>query len=465
MNKLSKRAWFPLTLAGILLLGVLFITGRFFVSGADWASYRGDPGVSAVGSIDSYRVVARDGTELLDTTDGKDYCDDVALRTSLLHLLGDGGNVPSYMIDEYGDELVGYNVLSGTYSTQDNTGEMQLTISPLVQTAAYYAMAGRKGTVGVYNYQTGEVLCMLSMPAYDPENPPDIYTKDEEGHLVVKDEYDSVYFNRFTWSTYIPGSIFKLVTSAAALENIEDINERTFECTGSVNIGGKLATCHSQNGHGIINFKEALAKSCNVAFAEISSELGDKILTEYAERMGITDSISFDGLTTTPGNFDLSKADEYATAWAGIGQYNDEINPCQFMTMVGAIANGGRAALPHVVEQVSYGGKTGYTAKTENGKQILSRETADRLADMMRFNVDNNYIWSCNFAGLDSGGKSGTAQKDNGNADALFAGFSSDPDYPLAYIVVVEDGGSGSGACLPVVQQILNASVAAMNAE
>ena len=352
MNKLSKRAWFPLALAGILLLGVLFITGRYFINGSDWAAYRGDPGVAASGSIDSYRVVARDDTMLLDTSDGVDYCDDLALRTSLLHLLGDGGNVPSYMIDEYGDELVGFDLLNGTYTGRDKVGEMKLTISPLVQNTAYYAMAGKKGTVGVYNYKTGEVLCMLSMPAYDPANPPDIYTKDENGNPVVKDEYDSVYFNRFTWSTYIPGSIFKVVTSAAALDKIEDIDTRTFQCSGSVNIGGKLATCHSENGHGTINFKEALAKSCNVAFAEISSELGADALTEYAEKMGINDSISFDGLKTTPGSFDLSEADEYATAWAGIGQYTDEINPCQFMTMVGAIANGGRPAPPHGAEPI-----------------------------------------------------------------------------------------------------------------
>lgn len=465
MNKLAKRAWFPFVLAAVLLAGLAVIAVRFFTDGAQWAAFRSNPAVQVGGALSSYRVVTRENTAVMDTADGTTYSDEAALRASLLHLLGDGGNVSSYVTEAYGDALTGYNALSGVYASGDANGCMELSISALAQKTAYQAMQGKKGAVGVYNYRTGEILCMLSMPTYDPENPPEsIYTTDADGNTVVKDEYDSVYFNRFLWSTYIPGSTYKLVTAAAAIEHIEDIETRTFSCSGSIVIGGRAAACHKAEGHGELTFKEALAKSCNVAFALIAVELGKDILLDFTDRVHITQSLSFDGLKTSAGGVNLESADDHAIAWAGIGQAYDQINLCQFMTFVGAIANGGKAAQPYVVEKVSYGGDAQYSAKTKL-QTYLSRTTADRLAEMMCYAVDTNYIWNCNFAGLTSGGKSGTAERDGGRKDAIFAGFSADAKYPLAYVVMIEDGGSGSEACLPIVQQVLNACVAAMNAE
>lgn len=465
MNKLALRAWFTLALAGILLAGMCVIVVRYMTDGSDWVSFRSNPAVQIGGALSSYSVVTRDGVTILDTSQKPIYGEDAALRSSLLHLLGDGGNVSSHLIDEYGSALTGYHAIGGVYSTDHAQGELELTVSATAQKAAYHAMNGKKGAVGVYNYQTGEVLCMLSMPTYDPQEPPDsIYTTDTEGNLVVKEEYDGVYFNRFLWSTYIPGSTYKIVTAAAAIEKIEDIETRTFECTGSALIGGKEAACHSADGHGTITFNEAFAKSCNVAFAQISVELGREILLDFTNRTRITESLRFDGLKTSAGGISLDTADDYAVAWAGIGQAYDQINLCQFMTFVGAIANGGKSAEPYVVSQVRYGNDVQYEAQRQM-QMFLSKSTADRLAQMMCYAVDTNYIWSCNFAGLKAGGKSGTAERDGGIQDALFAGFSADADYPLAFVVMIEGGGSGSQACLPIVQQVLNACVAAMDAE
>jgi len=465
MNKLAKRAWFSMVLAATLLVGLAVIVVRYATDASMWVGFRSNPSVQVGGSLSSYSVFTREGTCVLDTDGSISYADDAALRASLLHLLGDGGNVSSYVTDEYGDDLTGFDHFNGVHGGQNADGKMRLTISPMVQKTAYYAMQGKKGTVGVYNYQTGEILCMLSMPTYDPLSPPEtIYTSDENGNQIIMDEYDSVYFNRFVWSTYIPGSTFKLVTAAAALERIEDIETRTFTCEGSIYIGGRQITCAGEKAHGELNMEQALTKSCNVTFAQLADEMGKRILTEYADRVRITESIHFDGLRTSAGSLKLDAADEHAVAWAGIGQAYDQINPCQFMTFVGAIANGGKSAAPYVVESVSYGESKQHEAKTEM-QSYLSKRTADALADMMCYAVDNNYIWACNFAGLDAGGKSGTAERDEQRQDALFAGFSRDPEYPLAYIVVVEDGGAGSSTCLPIVQQVLNACVAAMDAE
>lgn len=453
MNKLAKRAWFALALAGVLLVGLLVIVVRYFKDSPDWVTFQNNPHVYNNGVMDSGTVVDRDGTVLLDATDGRSYADSETLRKAMLHLLGDTeGNITPYLLNEYGDELIGFDRINGTHHTGSGSGELRMTLSADVQRTALNALNGQKGAIGVYNYKTGEVLCMVSSPTFDPLNVPDVNADPER--------YDGVYVNRFLHATYAPGSTFKLVTAAAALSEMDDLQTRTFRCEGSAQIGSETVICNGV--HGDVTFEQALAQSCNVAFAQLAQELGPEVLTRYVAQIGITDSIAFDGLITKRGHFDLSDATTYEAAWAGVGQYTDQINPCRFMVYMGAIANGGEAALPYLVESVTFGGKEKYSAETETTDRILSRQTADALAEAMHYAVVTNYgEW--NFGGLYAGAKSGTAERGEGQAaDALFAGFVQDPDYPLAFFVVVEGGGSGSAACTPIVQQVLNACIAAM---
>ena len=442
MNKLAKRAWFAYFLAAAMLVGMLVIVVRYFVNGPDWMPFQND-GV----------IVDRSGTVLMDNTQGRTLADDATVRASMLQILGDNeGYITPYLLNEYGDELAGFNRISGTRHMGGGEGRMTLTLSASVQRAALNALNGQHGTVGVYNYKTGEILCMVSSPAYDPWNVPDV-----EGN---PEQYNGVYVNRFLHSAYAPGSTFKLVTAAAALERISDIEDRTFYCEGSAQIGSETVICNGV--HGTINFQQALCQSCNVAFAQIADELGANVLTDYAQRFGVTDSLSFDGFVTKSGNFDLSEATAYEAAWAGVGQYTDQINPCQYMTFMGAIANGGQAATPYLVDKVTYGSKTKYEAKTEMGDKILSASAADTLAEMMHYNVVNNYgEWF--FSGLYAGAKSGTAERGEGlTSNALLTGFVQSEDYPLAFVVIIEGGGAGSTACTPVIRQVLDACVVAM---
>lgn len=456
MNKLAKRAWFALALAGVLLLGMGVIVVRYFIDSPDWVTFQNSPHVYTDGVMNSGKIVDRGGTVVLDATNGKSYADSASLRRSMLHLLGDReGNITPFLLQEYGSELVGFDRLNGTYSTGKREGRMTLTVSADVQRTALAALDGRKGTVGVYNYKTGEILCAVSSPTYDPDDVPDV-----EGN---PETYEGVYVNRFLHATYTPGSVFKLVTAAAALDEIPDIGSRTFTCEGSAVIGGETIQCNGV--HGTLNFEEALAHSCNVVFGEIAAELGPKTLMRYAEQVGVTRRYSFDGTTTAAGSFDVSNAAESELAWAGIGQYTDQINPCQYMTYMGAIANGGSAAEPFLVKEVTYGDSVKCKASTSSTGRLLDSTTAGRLADMMHNAVVNVYgEW--NFAGLYAGGKSGTAENGGGKAaNAVFAGFLQDSDYPLAFIVVVEEGGGGASVCTPILSQVLSACVVAMDAD
>lgn len=457
MNKLAKRAWFVILLAGVLLAGMLGVVARYCTQADTWAAFIASPYVyHGDHTVERGHIIDRSGTMLLDMTGGRTYAESETLRKAMLHLLGDReGYIAPYLLDEYNDELMGFDKINGVYNKGNARGALRMTLSADVQRAALNALDGRNGTVGVYNYKTGEVLCMVSAPTYDPDNVPDIAANPEW--------YDGVYVNRFLHATYTPGSTFKLVTAAAALEELPDITSRTFFCGGSTEIGGESVICNGT--HGELSFSQALAHSCNVAFAQIADELGPKALTEYATKLGVTSSLSFDGLETAKGRFDLSGATAYESAWAGIGQYTDQVNPCQYMTLMGAIANGGAAAKPHLVEQVTFGKREKYAAKTERLDRVLSQSTAGELAEMMHSAVVNVYgEW--NFAGLYAGAKSGTAERGEGQAaNAMFSGFVQDEDYPLAFFVAVEGGGGGSSTCAPIVSQVLNACVAVLDSE
>jgi peptidoglycan glycosyltransferase len=182
------------------------------------------------------------------------------------------------------------------------------------------------------------------------------------------------------------------------------------------------------------------------------------------ESFGINGSISFDGITTQKGFVEADTSALHQLCWAGIGQHTDLINPCQFMTFMGAVANGGVAVNPYVTEQVSVGGSVTYEAGVTSMDRIMSRSTAEVLQKMMRRNVEQKY-GSDHFPGLTVCAKSGTAEKDGDlEANALFAGFVSDEAYPLAFVVIVEDGGYGASTCVPMISLVLSACKEVMDA-
>ena len=191
MRNVAKRSFAALILAGVLLLGLLGFLVLYFVKGAAWAVFPGSPHVYTGGNLDSGVITDRSGVVLLDSTDGRSYAQDPALRKATLHLLGDReGYIAAPLLGKYADELVGYSPISGTYSLSGQNSTAKLTISAEAQAAALEQLAGRSGSVGVYNYKTGEILCAASSPTYDPDNVPDI-AGDTTG------AYDGVYVNRF----------------------------------------------------------------------------------------------------------------------------------------------------------------------------------------------------------------------------------------------------------------------------
>lgn len=457
MNRIAGRTAIVWVLILALAGGVLFFVGELAVKGDTWITSPGSPHVYNGSNIGCGYITDREGVLLLDMTADRVYSEDLAIRKSTLHWLGDRyGYISAPALTEHADAMVGYSFVNGTYTYADGDAQASLTLSAKVQQEALEALGSKKGTVAVYNYKTGEILCAVSSPNYDPDDVPDIEA-DTSG------KYEGVYMNRFVQTSYIPGSIFKCVTAAAALESVPDIESRTFSCTGSYDLPGGRVTCES--AHGTTDLRKALASSCNCAFAQVAEILGGETLAQYVDQFGVTQRVSFDGITTTTGNFDVADAAMADIAWSAIGQGNDQINPCAFLTFMGAVAGEGTGVEPHIVKEISIGRSSSYRAKTLRGDRVMTAQTAQTLREYMRNNVESVY-GAENFHGLTVCAKSGTGEVGGGQKpNATFCGFVEDREYPLAFIVVVEDGGYGSTVCVPIISKVLDTCVDVLDAE
>lgn len=447
MKKVSRRALFALALAAMLSVGTLAFCVKYAANAEKWVTFSGSPHVYTGTNLTGGKVYDRSGIRLLNTTDGRVYHADAAVREATVHLLGDRyGYISAPLLGNFAEQMIGYDKITGLNEASKGTASARLTISADVQKAALQALGSYHGAVGVYNYKTGEILCAVTSPSYDPDNIPDI-AGDETG------AYDGVYIDRFFDAAYTPGSIFKLVTSAAALEQSAAAQMQTHTCTGKTIIGGQEIICMSE--HGTLSMPQALAHSCNVYYGELAASLGRDTLQAACDKLGLNGTLTCDGYTAR-STVDLSGADEGSVAWAGIGQYTDQITAVQFLRFMGVIASGGEAAEPYLMQKISRAGQTVYEAETKTTGRLLSAQTAQTLGEMMRGAVVNQYgAWQ--FGNLTVCAKSGTAERENGPADAMFAGFVQDEAYPLAFVVFAERGGSGSQIAAPIAAKVLTA--------
>lgn len=437
MKRLNRRTAITLVLVGGLLAGLIFFCIQLVRNGSDWVGFFGTT------YYESGAIYDNDGVKLYDGETGE-YAEDWATRVSTLHLVGDR-NFGTSLRSVLASRLTGYNPVTGTTL---GSHDVTLTVDASLNATAYNALNGRKGVVAVYNYLTGDLKCLVSAPSYDPLNPP--------GDINENSAYEGVYLNRFFSSTFTPGSIFKIVTTAAAIEEKKDLDAFTFSCTGSYQIGEDTITCpyaHGQN----MNIDQCLASSCNGAYAQLALELGGDTLEKYMEQAGLMESRKICDINTARGSFEAAPDGSSYLGWSGVGQYKDLVNPCTMLSFLGGIANRGVAVVPRLVAKETLSGSAvpaAFPDGTDTYK-IYDEATCARLKEMLRNNVVNQYGQS-QFGDLPVCAKSGTAEVGGDKQPhAWFVGFVDDENTPLAFLVLVENGGSGASVAGSIAAQVL----------
>lgn len=459
MKSISRRALILYSIILLFLAGCGVLYFNLITHSEEWAMNKASKHLYSMGSLTTAGdIMDVNGNILVTTKNGqRSYNDDAIIRMATLHTVGDSsGYIACGVQNTFKDEIIGYTLVDGVYNLQryGKGNDIKLTLNSEICKVAYEALGDYKGTVGVMNYKTGELICIVSKPSFDVYNKPQDIATDTSG------KYEGIYMNRFFSGLYTPGSTFKVITSACAIEQIPDIYNREFECTGKVLVGEGYVFCSGE--HGKLSFQEALNESCNCAFAVIADELGNDGMMKLTKRIGFNNTALAvsEKITCTKSRFDLSSAKALDRGWAGIGQYTTLINPCHMLTVFSSIANNGVAVNPYIVsELLTPKGDVFSKGETTEIGNYFSSSVASQLDDLLRSNVKNKY-GDDYFPGMQMCGKTGTAEISNDGSlkpNGLFVGYSQRDDMPFAIIVIAENSKYSMSTAVPVASKVMKA--------
>lgn len=369
------------------------------------------------------------------------------------------------------DDQLFFNRTMSMFTGEERTGgNVVTTLNGAAQKAAFEGLGNKKGAVAALDPQTGAILALASTPSYDPSSFAGNGQSDSKAWQSLKDDKNKPMLNRALRETYPPGSTFKVVTAAAALENglYTDIDEDTKsplpwrlpQSTDDLPNEGNIP-CENAS------LREALRYSCNTVFGKISDDLGNQKMIDEAGKFGFNKEIF------TPVRADASVYPEDnrpQNAMAGIGQASNRATPLQMAMVASAVANDGKLMQPYMVaERKAPNLDVIYTHEKEEFSRPLSAENAQKLQEMMETVVKQGTGTNAQIPGVRVGGKTGTAQNglnNKGNPYAWFISYAmTDSGSPVAVAVVVEDSGatreniSGGGLAAPIAKAVMKAVI------
>lgn len=345
--------------------------------------------------------------------------------------------------------------------------DLLLTIDLNLQKVAYRAMTDKYGTVLVMNPNTGEILVWLSKPGFNPEDFTLPLTSDEA--KLIFDNPHHPLFNRIIQGQYAPGSIFKLITAITALESKLSARSKEYICNGYIRIGydNKIYRCWKDKKHGKLGLLDAIANSCNVYFYQLGRDVGAEDIYKTALKMGLGSSSQriFKG-----ENLGLIPSPEWKKNKFGVGWYPGDtantsvgqgyvlVNPMQILKLVSAVAASGKVYAPYLVRMIiSSSGKVieKYSPKQERNIDI-SPATFEIIKEAMMKVTEYGTAQFLNLP-FDVASKTSTAETPSGEDHAWFICFAPVDVPEIAIVVLVENGGYGSVAAMPVAREILKA--------
>ncbi|MFC9269868.1 peptidoglycan D,D-transpeptidase FtsI family protein [Streptomyces zhihengii] len=363
--------------------------------------------------------------------------------------------------------------LDALTGARQKPGDVLTTIDPAVQKAGFEALGDAKGAAVALDPATGDVLGMVSTPSYDPSAISG--TGDGDAWQKLLDDPDKPLVNRALRQPLPPGSTFKLVVAAAALEEgrYGSVDERTdspdpYPLPGStkdLTNEDPAAPCEDAS------LRTALRYSCNNVFGKLAVDLGQDKVRAMAEKFGFNDD-ALDVPVRAWASVYPTGMDDAQTALSGIGQFSVTATPLQMSMVSAALANDGVLVSPHMVSEVVDGdGGTLESYEDPDERRIVSSSVAEQLRSAMVTVVEDGTGSNARIAGAEVGGKTGTAQHGENNSRTPYAWFTSWAEDPgsgkqVAVAVIVQDSGaersevSGNGLAAPVAQKMMAAALA-----
>ena len=349
--------------------------------------------------------------------------------------------------------------------SRKNPGDTVVTtLDTRLQQVAYDALGPYNGAVIALDPATGDILAWVSKPDFDPN------TLGEDWAEIVGNSSNSQLVNRVSQGRYPPGSVFKIVTALAYYKVHGTFNDFSYECTGECTIDDQTIHCFEGNVHGVQNFEQAFANSCNCAFTQMGYDLGADALKSAAESILFNKDLSCQ-LASNQSSFALTyESDLMELMQTSFGQGKTLVTPYHMALLASAIANDGVIMQPTLIERiestegdvVSEKGPVSYT-------RILSADEAASLKRLMVGVVTSGSASALNGRGYNAAGKTGSAEYVRADGSigthSWFVGIL-EPSHPeLVIAVLAEDGGSGATTAVPIAGAVFDAYTAVMPAE
>ena len=340
---------------------------------------------------------------------------------------------------------------------KDPGNSIVTTLNVTLSQTASNALGSQKGAVVVMEPDTGKILAMVSKPTYNPNELTDAVWK----KLTADSDDDSALYNRATQGLYPPGSTFKLYTALQYMRENDTYHKFRFRCSGSIGSGTERIQCYGGEVHGRVNLTSAFAKSCNVFFCRIGSELNVSAWKSLCESFYYNKSIPLDKLEQKASRFSIdgntSKGD---LMQASIGQGDTLVSPLQNALLVCAAVNEGTLMKPYLVDRVEdFAGNVVSEKEPVKLSEPITSEEAKALKKLMRATVTEGTATSLLYGNYKAGGKTGSAEFQNGSTDshAWFVGYAEKDKKKLVVSIVVEAAGTGSAYAVPIAKKIFDA--------
>lgn len=388
-------------------------------------------------------------------------------------------------------------LMSSNYETKFDAEQGTSLVLTIDKTIQYYLEKGLAQAVTdndaasaygiVMDVDTGAILAMATMPDYDLNEPSVIKDKEileELAKIKDEDEYDAAYNNavylmwrnRAISDTYEPGSVFKIFTAAAGLEEGVVSSESSYNCTGAIRVADNTIHCHKHEGHGVQSFSEGLMNSCNPFFITIGQELGTERFYKYFEAFGFTEKTSVDLPAEATPTADVTY---HSKENMGIAQLSSsafgqtfQVSAIQMITAVSAVANGGKLMQPYVVaKKLDQDGNTVYETTPTVKRQVISESTSKTVIEMMEKVVAEGTGKNAYIPGYRVAGKTGTSEKltVDGEYIASFVGCAPADDPQIAVLIIIDEPQGyihGGGAiAAPVAGSVMEQTLKYMNVE
>jgi len=329
--------------------------------------------------------------------------------------------------------------------------DLVLTIDRQLQRVAWNSLEGRPGAIVVLDPNNGEILSLVSSPAYNPN----LFAESlsEEEWLSLKGDPLHPLTNRAIQGQYAPGSTFKVIIVLAALERGIASRDKKFSCSGAFPFKDRVFRCWKEEGHGTLNLKEAIIHSCDVYFYQLGLETGVDNIMDFSKRFGLGKASGIDLFEEEKGLLPHRRwrEDSLSRKWfegdtvnLSIGQGYLLVTPLQMANLISTIASGGKLYRPYLVKRIlSPEGEAIKEVRPRLIKEVrLEKKNLDLLRESL-FGVVNEMGtgWRAKVKGIEVAGKTGTAENPLGEDHAWFIGFAPcrEPKIALAVIVCQED--------------------------